>query len=213
MSVKNTLILLFFVSISSMVCAQDYRPGLLFREDFKETPAEIPVSQSHIANPDVIFSTYGPAQDSLKKSNHEKPLDDPFYVWSGLCLDTWAVSFKLKDAYADLSSFAKIKWRTKQAGFHTLRIILKLSDGRWVVSDLFDGPSKDWRVREFNISDINWWLLDIKKVKELKPIAIDQIDLSKVDEIGCTDLMKGGGSNACSRLDWIEVYANPVSRK
>ena len=68
-----------------------------------------------------------------------------------MCLDSWAVSFKHKDAYADLSSFAMIRWRTKQAGFHTLRIILKLSDGRWVISDQFDGPSKDWRVKEFNI--------------------------------------------------------------
>jgi hypothetical protein len=32
-------------------------------------------------------------------------------------------------------------------------------------------------------------------------------DLSDVVEIGYTDLMPGGQSNACSRLDWIEVYA------
>ena len=68
------------------VLAQDYRPGLFFREDFKETPAEIPVSQKHIANPDIIFATYGPGQDSLKKSHHEKPIDDPYYMWTGLCL-------------------------------------------------------------------------------------------------------------------------------
>lgn len=198
--------------IPVVAVAQDYRPGLLFREDFKETPAEIPVSQKHIANPDVIFTTYGPAQDSLKKSNHEKPADDPFYMWSGLCLDTWAVTFKHKDAFADLSSFAKIKWRTKQAGFHNLRIILKLSDGTWLISDQFDGPSNDWRISEFIISDINWWTFDIVTVKEKKPVASSQIDLSKVDEIGCTDLMRGGGSNACSRIDWIEVYGNPVKR-
>ncbi|MCK5281228.1 MAG: hypothetical protein KAK04_21890, partial [Cyclobacteriaceae bacterium] len=100
--------------------------------------------------------------------------------------------------------------RTKQAGFHNLRIILKLADGRWLVSDQYDRPSNDWRISEFNISDINWWLLDIETIKEIKPITGDQIDLSKVEEIGCTDLMKGGKSNACSRLDWIEVYAKPV---
>jgi len=194
------------------VSAQDYRPGLLFREDFKETPAEIPVSQKHIANPDVIFSTYGPGQDSLKKSNHEKPVDDPYYMWSGLCLDSWAVTFKHKDAYADLSAFAKIRWRSKQAGFHNLRIILKLANGQWLISDLFDGPSVDWRITEFNIKDISWWTLDIDNVKEKKPILSEEINLSKVDEIGYTDLMRGGGSNACSRLDWLEVYANPVAR-
>jgi hypothetical protein len=205
---KLILILAPFASFG-----QDYRPGLLFREDFKETPWEIPVSQKHIANPEVIFSTYGPGQDSLKKSNHEKPIDDPYYMWTGLCIDSWAVTFKHKDVYADLSSFSKIRWRSKQAGFHHLRIILKLADGRWVISDQSDGPSTDWRVKEFNISDINWRLFDIERIKETKPIDLKDIDLSKVDEIGCTDLMRGGQSAACSRLDWIEVWGFPVDRE
>lgn len=209
----KTNIFILFLFISFYVNAQEYRPGLFFREDFKEIPAEIPISQKHISNENVILSLYGHGQDSLKKSHHKQPIDDPFYLWSGLCVDSWAVTFKYKDVYADLSSFAKIKWRTKQAGFHQLRIILKLADGRWLVSDQFDGPSKDWKIREFNIGDINWWLLDIETIKEIKPIASDQIDLSKVEEIGCTDLMKGGLSNACSRLDWIEVYAKPASEK
>ena len=207
----NFFVLYMLVSFYSN--GQDYRPGLFFREDFKETPAEIPVSQKHIANEDVILSLYGSGQDSLKKSHHDKPIDDPYYLWSGLSLDSWAVTFKHRKTYADLSSFAKIKWRTKQAGFHNLRIILKLADGRWLVSDQYDGPAVDWRISEFNISDINWWLLDIETIKEIKPITGDQIDLSKVEEIGCTDLMKGGMSNACSRLDWIEVYANQNPKK
>lgn len=202
----------FFLLVSFFSYSQQYRPGLFFREDFKEIPAEIPVNQKHIANDDLILSLYGHGQDSLKKSHHDKPIDDPYYLWSGLCLDSWAVTFKHKNAYADLSSFAKIKWRSKQVGFHNLRIILKLADGRWLVSDQYDGPSKDWRIREFNISDINWWLLDIETIKEIKPISEDQIELSKVEEIGFTDLMRGGKSNACSRLDWLEVYANPVQK-
>ena len=202
-----------FLLISIFAHGQQYRPDLFFREDFKEIPAEIPVSQKHIANNDLILTLYGHGQDSLKKSHHEKPDDDPYYLWSGLCIDSWAVSFKHKEAFADLSAYAKIKWRTKQAGFHELRILLKLADGTWLVSDQSDGPSKDWRVKEFNLSDINWWLLDIETIKEIKPVTSDQLDLTKVDEIGFTDLMKGGMSNACSRLDWIEVYANHVSRK
>ena len=203
----------FCLFIPFLSQGQDYRPGLFFREDFKETPAEIPVSQSHIANKDVLFSTYGPGQDSLKKSNHDKPVDDPYYMWSGLCLDSWAVTFKHKDAFANMSSFAKIRWRTKQSGFHNLRIILKLSNGSWLISDKFTGPSSDWKISELVFSDIQWWSLDINSIKEVKPIPIGEVDLSKVDEIGCTDLMRGGGSNACSRLDWIEVYGNVVPRK
>ena len=37
-------------------------------------------------------------------------------------------------------------------------------------------------------------------------------DLTKVDEIGFTDLMNGASSPACTRLDWIEVYGKPVKR-
>jgi len=88
-----------------------------------------------------------------------------------------------------------------------------MAAGSWLISDQFDGPSKDWRITEFNINDINWWSFDIETVKELKPISLEEIDLSKVDEIGCTDLMRGGGSSACSRLDWIEVYGKSVLRK
>jgi hypothetical protein len=36
--------------------------------------------------------------------------------------------------------------------------------------------------------------------------------LNLADKIGFTDLMNGGLSDACSRVDWIEVYANPVKR-
>ncbi|MCD6596644.1 MAG: hypothetical protein J7L04_03095 [Bacteroidales bacterium] len=201
-----------FLLISVFTYSQEYRPDLFFREDFKEIPAEIPVNQKHIASDDLILNLYGYGQDSLKKSHHAKPLDDPYYLWSGLCLDTWAVSFKHKKAFADLSASAKIKWRTKQAGFHKLRILLKLKDGTWLVSEQSDGASDDWRIREFNLSDINWWLLDIETITEIKPVPSDQVDLSNVDEIGFTDLMKGGMSNACSRLDWIEVYAKPVLR-
>ena len=209
----KTIFFILYVCISSFSIGQSYRPGLFFRENFKEIPAEIPVSQKHVVNDDLTLSLYGPGQDSLKKSHHDKPVDDPYYLWSGLCLDSWAVTFKHKNAYADLSSFAKIKWRTKQAGFHNLRIILKLADGKWIISDQYDGTSDDWRIREFNISEINWWLFDIKTIKEIKPIARDQLGLDKVEEIGFTDLMKGGMSNACTRLDWIEVFANSILKK
>lgn len=187
-----------------------YRPSLFFREDFKEVPAAYPITQAHITNPDLIMGIYGPGCDSIKKSHHEKPVDDPYYVWSGLCPGNWAFTLKHKKAYADLSSFAKIRWRSEQAGLRNLYIILKLADGKWLISDQFAGPSKDWKIFEFNIAEINWHTLDIKKVIEGR-IAPNP-DLTKVDEIGFTDLMIGGGSNACSRLDWIEVDAKAVMR-
>src|SRR5690554_1953512 len=85
------LISILFITNLHIVAQESYRPGLFFREDWKETPPEIPLSQAHVNNPELLVQTYGPGKDSLKKSNHEKPVDDPFYVWSGLCRGNWLV--------------------------------------------------------------------------------------------------------------------------
>ena len=147
----------------------------------------------------------------IRKSHHDKPADDPFYIWSGLCPGNWAVSLRHKTSACDLTGLAKIRWRSKQAGFRQLRIIVKLADGTWLVSDAHDDASEDWRVREFNIQDIRWRRLDIKTIVEGQWVA--NPDLSQVDEIGWTELAPGGGTPASSRVDWIEVYGRPVARR
>ncbi len=188
-----------------------YRPGLFFREDWKEIPAEIPLNQNHVNNPSLIVGLYGPGKDSIKKSHHDTPVDDPFYIWSGLCTGNWAVTLKHKDHLVDLSRYARVKWRSKQFGFRELHLLIKLDDGTWLVSKEADAASSDWRIREFNLADIHWYGIDMNTITEQKPIL--NPDLSKVEEIGFTDLMTGGQSIACSRLDWIEVYGYLVRDK
>ncbi|HLW08964.1 MAG TPA: hypothetical protein VKX35_01075 [Fermentimonas sp.] len=207
---KLILFVALFINSMLIFSQENYRPELFFREDWKETPPEIPLSQNHVDNIDLILNLYGDGQDSLKKSNHDRPVDDPFYVWSGLCLDNWLVSLKHKKYNVDLTGFSKIKWRSKQSGLRYLRLALKLADGTWIVSDVNDAPSKDWRVTEFNIQDIQWYRLDINRVVEVGAAA--NPDLSNVEEVGFTDLMPGGKSNSCSRLDWIEVFGASVER-
>lgn len=186
------------------------RPGLLFREDWKETPAATPVTQEHVAHPDLVLTRHGPAEAQIKKSHHDRPADDPFYIWSGDTKAGWAVSLRHRSSFVDLSGQAKIRWRAKQTGFRQLRIILKLADGRWVIGDQADDEATDWRVREFMIADLRWRLFDPVKASEARWVA--NVDLTKVDEIGFTDLMPGGGTPASSRLDWIEVYGRAVAR-
>lgn len=205
-----SLFILMLTTFQLFAQNENYRPNLFFREDWKETPAEIPLSQKHVNNPELLVNLYGAGKDSLKKSNHEKPVDDPFYIWSGLCLGNWMVTLKHKTENVDLTGFAKISWRAKQVGLRELRIAIKLADGTWLVSDQFDGPSKDWRIKEFNIQDITWYKLDAGRIAETG--VANNPDLSNVEEIGFTDLMPGGKSSSCSRLDWIEVYGKPVKR-
>jgi hypothetical protein len=120
------------------------------------------------------------------------------------------VSLRHKNGDVDLRGQAKIRWRSKQSGFRHLRIIVKLGDGTWLVSDANDGPSVDWREREFPIADIHWRKLNIQTIVESE--WVEKPDLSRVQEVGWTDLMTGGNTPASSRVDWIEVYGRPVKR-
>ena len=200
-----------FLTDNSKAQDSDYRPGLAFREDWKETPAEIPVTQNHVKHPDLILQLYGPGKDSIKKSHHDAPSDDPYYIWSGHCQGNWALTLKHKDNYLNLSEYSKIRWRSKQFAARQLHILLKLSDGTWLVSKQGDPASVDWRIKDFNLQDLDWFSADMKIISENKPVL--NPDLTRVDKIGFTDLMTGGNSTACSRLDWIEVYGYLVPRK
>jgi hypothetical protein len=173
--------------------AQD-RPELFLREDWKETPAATPVTQQHVANPELTLSLHGPGKDGIKKSHHDRPADDPYYIWMGTCAANCAISLRRGDLLVDLTGLAKIRWRSKQSGYRQLRIVLKQAGGGWLVSD-----TADWR--RLNIQTV------IEGAWEEKP------DLARIEEIGWTDLMTGGSSPASSRVDWIEVYGKTVRRQ
>src|SRR3954469_22964189 len=130
------LLACLMIAMALTLSAQE-RPGLLFREDWKETPAATPVTQEHVANANLIVTRYGPAAAQIKKSHHDKPADDPFYIWSGDAERNWAITLRPKNAFIDLTGQSKIRWRARQTGFRQLRIILKLANGKWVVSDQF----------------------------------------------------------------------------
>jgi hypothetical protein len=184
--------------------------GVLFREDWKETPPAAPVTQEHVSNPDLLLTRHGPGRDGIRKSHHDTPADDPYYVWSGEAEGNWALTLRPRAGPVDLSG-ARIRWRAKQSGFRQLRIVIGLADRMWLVSDQHDDESADWRVREFRLDELRWRALDIEKVVEGGWVTAP--DLRRVVEVGFTDLMRGGRSAACSRVDWIEVLsAEPNTR-
>lgn len=205
--------LLWFGAVSCLSPAEpaaQTRPGLAFREDWKESPAATPVTQAHVVNPDLVLSVHGPGADLVKKSHHDKPADDPFYIWSGDTTAPWAISLRHRRGSVDLSGAARVRWRAKQSGFHELRLIVQVDDKQWLIADQADGPSSDWREREFVIADLNWRTLDITRIVEGR--VVEKPDLSKVVAVGVTDLRTGGGTPASSRLDWIEVYGTLAAR-
>jgi len=198
---------------------EDNRPPLFLRETWKEPPAgatEIPVSQEYVASPNVEVKVYGAGGKEVNVVHHASPKDEPTYIWSGLATASWAVTVRDKNNLVDLSSpVAKIKWRTKMAGFHVLRPVIKLADGTMLVGDHVEEYSTDWHESEFALADVRWRGLDPEHAVEAtdgkwRPAP----DLSKVDEIGFTDLSAGTGHGAggSTRVDYIEVYGVPVKR-
>jgi len=194
---------------------EDHRPPLFLREDFTNEPEETPITLASLVNKDLLIATYGPGKDMVAKSHHASPKDDPSYVWLGSCTQVCGFTLRKKDAAVDLTGLAKIRWRSKQTGFHQLRLMLKLADGTLLVSSGFEGASNDWRESELPIADQRWRKLDAKVMND--GAWVEAPDLSKVDEIGWTDLAPGsghgtGGAVGSSRVDWVEVYGIPVKR-
>ena len=74
-----------------------------------------------------------------------------------------------------------------------------------------EGVSTDWRETEIAVADLRWRQLDIRALVE--GATVERPDLSRVDEIGWSTLMTGGGTPASSRVDWIEIYAPAVPRQ
>lgn len=197
---------IFLTALSA--CSGQSEPPLFFREDWKEIAAATPVNQGHVSTQDLVLSLYGPAKNEIKKSHHPEIANDPFYIWSGDCKSNWAVTLRHRSRMVDLTGGAKIKWKARQSGFRELRVIIKLNDGAWLVSDRSHDYSDEWSEKEFFIADIKWRKLNIEPVTE--GIWVPDPDLKRVIEIGFTDLMTGGGTPASSRLDWIAVYGKPI---
>jgi hypothetical protein len=193
---------------------EDHRPPLAFREDFIDEPNETPVTMASIRNKALRFTTWGPGAAMVAKSHHASPKDESGYIWTGSCTQVCGFTLSDPSAYLDLRGLAKISWRTKETGFHQLRLMLKLADGKTLVGDKTVNATTDWNVSEMTIQDIEWHGLNTKTMTD-DPV-VKTPDLSKVEEIGWTDLMPGSGHGTpggSTRVDWIEVYALKVARK
>ena len=195
---------------------------LFFREDWKlaeglaniNTPQEPEhvIVPEDVANPNLEVRLYGDRGGIVTVKQPKN--NDLTYVMTLLCTSNCAVTLRDKNNDVDLSGLATIRWRTRISGFHMLHPIVKLADGTWLVGDHATAYSTDWVESEIQLADVRWQPLNIETVTEGKGDKwIDNPNLSRVEEIGFTDLMRGGGHSAPgSRVDWIEVYGKPVPR-
>jgi hypothetical protein len=208
----------------------------------REAEPEHPVAQGDVLNPNLEVRVYGDAVGTRIVLQPENRNTAPgggeglVYFMSLLCgteLDrtdlegnvvlgpsthaNCAVTLRDRNNDVDLSGVAAIKWRTRVSGFQCLRPILKLASGQWLVGDkCSQGPQTSWADHEIQIVDVRWRNLNIDEVVPARDgYWVPYPDLSRVEEIGFTDMMRGAGhgSGGGSRLDWIEVTGRPVPRE
>jgi len=199
---------------------EDNRPPLAFREDFSNEPNETPVTMASITNKALGFSLYGPGASGVAKTFHASPKDETGFIWSGACTQLCGFGLHMNNAYLDMRELSKVTWRTKQTGFHQLRLMIKLAGGRLLVGDKVVGASTDWQVTDVVIQDVRWRDVDTKTMNDTSingnaAAWAENVDLSKVEEVGWTDLQAGSGhgtTGGSSRVNWIEVYARTVPR-
>ena len=221
MKMKLVLVLSGMMFFANGLAQQPEPPKLIFREDWSEVPpfdvtTPYSLTQKDVMNPDLIQTLYGPGQDSIKKRHHGTAAD-PFYVYSGFCKSNWALALSNKKCYIDLRGDAVVRCRVMNSGMRQLHLIIQMDSENWFVSDVAAGPSSTWNEFDFVIRDIKWSLINIRTVTPVSIVDNPALHyganwLRQIDKIGFTDLMNGGLSGACSRVDWIEVYGSSIKK-
>jgi hypothetical protein len=179
--------------------------------------------QENIADPNVEIKFYGAAKQILTTGTPGSNVT-PYGVWSGTAAAPFAVTFRQKNNYVDLTGIANIRWYTKTSGFHVVRPVIKLADGTMLVGDLAFTSVPMLTMSEFSLTNVRWIKLDPERVVTVNggaatanpnnEIWMPNPDLSKVDEIGFADLMPGSGhgTGGYIQLGAIEVYGKAVPR-
>jgi hypothetical protein len=208
-----------------------YATSLLFREDFKAvTGGQVQFTKDALTNPNLELKVYGPGskpgnanQSGLLLGNEQDPTNPGkmmSIVFTGVVEANWAIMVKDKNNYLDLRDTGRLRWRVRQRSLHQIRPLIKLSDGTLLVGDYQEPLSTYMRETELYLIDVPRWrplnpaTMYEASTKPGEPLWKTNVDLSKVDEIGFTDLMAGAGHGTQGNIavDWIEVHGNPVKR-
>lgn len=195
--------------------AKATRAPLFFKETWKQNAkgGEHPVDPAEaVASPNLELKVYGDTKNFLE-TGAEGDESNPTHLWTGTCEKPCAATLRDKNNFVDLTGLARIRWITKTSGLQKVHPLIKLADGTWLVGDHGDGSTTDWLENEFAIADVHWMRLNIDKVATTGNM-VPNPDLSKVDEVGFTDLMPGSGHGpgGWSDVATIEVYGKPVPR-
>ena len=230
---KTTVgILVLFLMMCSAFAQEARQPAtaapLAFKVEWvrpknqEDTKVRYTPVQQNVSDPNVEMKFYGAAAKQILTTGAPGSDVTPYGVWTGTAEGPFAVTFKLKNNYVDLTGLANIRWFTKTSGFHVVRPVVKLANGTLMVGDLAFSSVPKLSLSEFSLTSIRWIKLDPERVVTLNSgpaaanpnneIWVPNPDLSKVEEIGFVDLMPGSGhgTGGYIQLGRIEVYGKTV---
>jgi len=191
------------------------RAGLFFEETWQQLPkgGENPLVQDHVANAELELKLYGPKSEELQVTGFDGNDANPTHTWSGLCGAGCTFAFRHRNSYADLTGSARVMVQSKTSGFHKIHPFIKLADGKTYIGNVELGNTTDFLFEEFRIQDVRWIAFNTE-IGVTRGNLVTDIDLSKVDEIGFTDLQPGAdhGPGGWSDVAVVRVYAKAVAR-
>ena len=184
-------------------------------------PAGEPMLQRQLSNRDFELHLYGDS-DHIRGSEH--PTED--YTYMGECITTCGLTLRDPKNYWDLTGAAKFMLRTRNSGYRFTHVIIKTLDGKWFASEEGSPESTSWIDREYALPDLHWRILLMTdtpsnpsnqrkpdpKLVPLMPLGPGKPDLTKVDEIGFSDLMPGGWIPSTSRINRLVLFGKKVAR-
>ena len=197
----------------------DENAALIFEEHWTNAPLTQPMKQENLGNQNLRLHLYGDLA-GIRKTQH--PTED--YTYTGEARNNWMITVSDPSNYWDLRLPGKVMLRTRNTGYRQTHIVVRTADGKYFVSEEGSPESMAWMNRDYIVSDLHWRTLTMIDTlnSERRPPAPDRAvivaagvgtpDLSKVDELGFTDLMPGGFIPSTTRVNSWAVYGKKVPR-
>lgn len=196
---------------------QPHRADLFWEERWHTTPGAAdgaPVDmRTSVRNPDLELKLYGPGPRLQMFGQDNDPNDKP-RAYSGEAKGPMVLAWRDKKAFGDLTGLSRIRVASIVSGLHKLYPTVKLANGDWYMADRGTSAlTKDWVTEEIPLTEVRWIKLDVANAVT-KGNFVDTIDLSKVDEIGFTDLIpaSGHGPGGWFLIGEVDVYGKAVPR-
>ena len=112
--------------------------------------------QENIVDPNVEMKFYGPEARKVLTNGTPGSASAPYGIWTGEAQGPFAITFKLKNNYVDMTGLSTIRWFTRTSGFHVVRPVVKLANGTLLVGDLAIASVPQLTLSEFSLGNVRW---------------------------------------------------------